>query len=86
MIYVIFLLASYGICFGMMNKLPFLYSKHRYLDGLFSCAYCSGFWSSIISAILLLPFDWKTLPAYALSGAIFCYIADTLMQKLEEME
>lgn len=84
MIYLIFLLASYGICFGMMNKLPFLYSKHKYLDSLLTCAYCSGFWASLISALMFLPLSWQTLPGYALAGAIFCYIADTIMAKVEE--
>lgn len=84
MIHLIFLLASYGICFGMMNKVPFLYGRHKYLDALFTCSYCCGFWSGGIAASLLFPFEWAPLVGHALAGAIFCYIVDTLMQKLEE--
>ena len=82
MIHVIFLLATYGICFGMMNKIPFLYGRHKYLDALFTCSYCCGFWSGAIAASLLFPFEWALI-AYCLAGAAFCYLADTFMQKLE---
>ncbi len=84
MIHVIFLLACYGICFGMMNKVTFLYNRSAYLDALFTCSYCCGFWSGLIAAALLFPVEWAPLIAHALAGAVFCYIADTAMQKLEE--
>ena len=42
---------AYGICFGLVNKLPFLYSdeymetgdKKTFLDKMLSCSYCTGF-------------------------------------------
>ena len=42
---------AYGLCFGLVNKLPFLYSseymetgeKKTFLDKLLSCSYCTGF-------------------------------------------
>lgn len=46
-----YLLLAYGICFGIQNKLPFLYSEgyledqepQRLLDRLLHCTYCTGF-------------------------------------------
>jgi hypothetical protein len=42
---------AYGLCFGLVNKLPFLYSKAfmesgektSFFDRLLSCSYCMGF-------------------------------------------
>ena len=42
---------AYGLCFGVVNKLPFLYSDHymdtgekkTFFDKLLSCSYCTGF-------------------------------------------
>lgn len=46
-----YLLVAYGVCFGIQNKLPFLYSKDylesgeakRLRDRLLQCTYCTGF-------------------------------------------
>lgn len=46
-----YLLVGYGVCFGLQNKFPFLYSEeyrktgepHRVLDRLLHCTYCTGF-------------------------------------------
>ena len=47
----IYWLVAYGLCFGLQNKLPFLYSEEyresgepqRFLDRLLHCTYCTGF-------------------------------------------
>ena len=46
-----YLFLAYGLCFGIQNKLPFLYSEdyletqvpERFLDRLLHCTYCTGF-------------------------------------------
>jgi hypothetical protein len=46
-----YLFVAYGICFGVQNKLPFLYSTgylesgvpERFTDKLLHCTYCTGF-------------------------------------------
>ena len=86
-----FLLCTYGICFGFMNKLPFLYEKHPYLDSLLTCAYCTGFWSGIFAWILMnLSQDvtWETffiIIVHGFIGSIFSYIADTVVQTIERI-
>ena len=86
-----FLLCAYGICFGFMNKVPWLYDKKEYLDSLLTCSYCTGFWSGIFAWILMnLKHDvtWEILPlmvVHGFIGSIFCYIVDTLLQTLEKI-
>ena len=89
--FVAFLMVSYGICFGLMNKIPFLYDRVDFLDRLFQCSYCTGFWSSMCALLLIDPMrylvvDWTRtweLIAYSFGGAIFCYIVDTLLTLVE---
>lgn len=46
-----YLLLAYGLCFGLQNKLPFLYSDEyrasgepkNITDRLLHCTYCTGF-------------------------------------------
>ena len=49
MIYLLFLLAAYGMAFGIQNKVPFLHGKVKVLDALLQCPYCLGFWTGWVT-------------------------------------
>lgn len=36
------LLAAYGICFGIQNKVPWLRSIHPFIESMVKCTYCLG--------------------------------------------
>ena len=87
----VLLLAAYGICFGIMNKLSFLYGKVDIFDRLVSCSYCVGFhtgwmvWGlSQLSGVVESsgPF-YLEIPLWGLTTAAFCYICDTLLRLVE---
>ena len=56
------LFVSYGLCFGIQNKLPFLYSKayletgvpDRLGDKLLYCTYCTGFHCGWVTWLLMM--------------------------------
>jgi len=85
------LLLAYGICFGMQNKVPFLWKRSKFTDTLLSCTYCSGFhagWMSWLITFLLspAPFHFSLVGemfAFALMSAVFCYGVDTVVNYLE---
>ena len=72
----LFIILSYGLCFGLANKVPPLYSRDfreegvavTFIDRLLNCAYCLGFhtgWMSL--GILWLAngapaLDWTAFP------------------------
>jgi len=78
-----FLLLCYGICFGLQNKLPFLYSSHwretgealTIFDRLLHCTYCTGFhcgwlaWLMAWGAGGKLPAEGFTIPLSLLTWA-----------------
>jgi hypothetical protein len=87
----VLLLAAYGICFGVMNKLSFLYGRMDFIDRLVSCSYCVGFhtgwmiWSlSHLAGVMETsgPFYFE-IPLWGLSTAAFCYGADALLRLVE---
>lgn len=83
---VMFLLASYGICFGLVNKATFL-RRVGLLDRMLDCSYCTGFHAGWIASLVMLPiagFEWPTLVLSAFASAAFCYIIDTAVILLEE--
>ena len=73
MTWVIYLLASFGLAFGIQNKLPFLHGEHKlrkfldkllrgkrkYLDSLLQCPYCLGFWTGWMTWGLALALEGK---------------------------
>lgn len=66
----LYLLLAYGLCFGLQNKLPFLYSKgylatgepHRFLDRLLYCTYCTGFHCGWITWLIAWGVEGTTYP------------------------
>ena len=75
-----YLLVAYGLCFGVQNKLSFLYS-HQYRDGgdpefrdrLLLCPYCTGFHCGWVVWFLAWGVEGKP-PAGGVSG-LFSVIA-----------
>lgn len=78
------LLAAYGICFGIQNKIPFLHEKYDFLDDFLRCPYCVGFHSGWIVYILQMEhFIALELLLWSFSASAFCYIVDIFAQYIE---
>ena len=73
--FAIHLLAVYGICFGLQNKLPFLYSEgyratqepETFMDKLLHCTYCTGVHAGWLVWVLMWG-AFGTNPMHALWG------------------
>ena len=90
--FLMFVLCSYGICFGFIQKCEIIYSKISYLEKMSECEYCTGFWAGLISFFLIygtkLDASWSIIVlgiAHAFAGASLCYLIDTLYKRIEEM-
>lgn len=99
MTYLLFLLAAYGITFGIQNKIPWIHGRNRYLEALLQCPYCFGFWAGLMCWGLSWPILGKPIfPqleqlgvaqaiagafAWAMASAAFCYVVDTCVEYLE---
>lgn len=73
---VLFIMLSYGLCFGLANKVPPLYSQafreeavtETFIDRLLNCAYCLGFHTGWMALGLLWlckgapALDWTVAP------------------------
>lgn len=87
------LLAAYGICFGLQNKLPFLWGRHALLDHFLGCTYCVGFHAGWITWILqewarddLSLISWASIGeilAWSFASGAFCYVVDGWMERQE---
>lgn len=87
------LLFCYGFCFGLQNKVVWLYGKSEFTDKLLQCSYCLGFhcgWLAWILMYLMTPnMDLtvvqivSSLIVYAFSSSAFCYVLDTVVQWVE---
>lgn len=89
------LLASYGVCFGLMNEkikllnrllyfIPFWEDRRgqNVFERMFSCAYCTGFHTGWIVWLLSREAPVGVL-VFALASSAFCYTLDTVLRKLE---
>ena len=74
---IMFLLLSYGIMFGLANKLPWIHKKEYLEEGitdawrtkLLTCPYCLGFHTGWLSALLL----WGFFGSPALHWSAFAF-------------
>jgi hypothetical protein len=86
----LWLLAAYGICFGIQNKLVFLRGKHNTLDKLLECTYCTGFHAGWITwlaydgyRLVTEPWCFIELLGFAFASSAFCYFLDTAIRLME---
>lgn len=87
------LLAAYGICFALQQKLPFLYGKSSFLDAMLQCTFCTGFHCGWMTWLLSwgvsgrLPAEGWHIPfsllLWSFASAVTCYTLDALTNWLE---
>lgn len=81
-----FLLACYGLCFGLINKAVFL-RRSAFLNRMLDCSYCTGFHAGWLIHIMMVGLAGALTPSTlcsAFSSAAFCYIIDVAVIFLEE--
>lgn len=97
--YTLYFLACYGICFGFMFKATIFHKRHDFFDKMFKCAYCTGFWAGMLAWMFVFAPYFVThtsglsfvgimsvfshMISHMFASSIFCYIIDTVMQKVE---
>ena len=90
--WILALLASFSIMFGLRHKAWFLYGYFYALDSLLDCAYCLGFWTGwlvwfgawIATDRWLIPVDghYQWIMAgflWALASSTFCYLTEQII-------
>ena len=87
-----YLLFAYSITFGVQNKALFLRGRHRFLDALVKCTYCTGFHSGWMVWVFS-RFAERSLPtwdeavlsvlSWGLTSAVFAYVLDTAVRWCE---
>jgi len=86
------LLTLYGLTFGFMNKVPLIHNRIPLLDKMLKCSYCTGFHAGWIYYTMRVSyehynhFDWWHALCWGVMSAASCYIIDTLMQKIEDLD
>jgi hypothetical protein len=86
-------LCTYGIMFGIKYSvlaMPIRVQMRRlkFFDEMLKCAFCTGFWSGMASALLLLPLpcSWPSAllcVATGFAGATVSYALDSALIRLE---
>ena len=85
------LLTLYGLTFGFMNKVPLIHNKISLLDKLLKCSYCVGFHAGWIYYWMRVSYeshttwDWWHALCWGMMSAAWCYVADTAIQKIEDL-
>lgn len=80
---IVYLLACYGITFGLMqDKIPFIPKMlNRVIPGMLDCAYCTGFHAGWLVALFFLPLH--LIPVMAFASSAFCYTLDVTLSRIE---
>lgn len=90
--YPLYLLAAYGLAFGLQNKATFLRGKLKFLDAMLKCTYCTGFHAGWVTYLATIPLENahpapKLIPLIALiwafASSAFSYSLDTAVRRLE---
>lgn len=91
----LYLIAAYGICFGLLNdKFPIVPHLRAIptVDAMLSCAFCTGFhggwitWGLLGLAEGFPPWGAGAVAqgfAWSISAAILCYASDVWLRSLE---
>ena len=84
----LFCLSTYGLMFGIANKLPILHGKFKVIDSLLGCSFCLGYHCGWINHLIFnLGIDsYNLLFIHAFCGAAFCYFFDTAIEVLEKLK
>lgn len=92
---VLHLLASYALCFGLMNekisevnrwlyRLPVSRSEDGNLfERMFRCSFCTGFHTGLVVWILAGGGTASEAILFSLASSAFCFILDTLLLWIE---
>lgn len=100
---VLYLLACYGLTFLICDATIFgrvrdyMRARSKVIDGLVSCYFCAGFWSSAFWYLVIYPepqeclgFEkgiswelWFWWLAHAFAGAAFSFALDVVLTRLE---
>lgn len=76
----------FGILSFIKNNLMLNKFTGAFFYKLFSCAFCTGFWSGTIVFLLFNSFNLINLIAFALSGAIISYVFEIVISLLERFQ
>lgn len=82
------LLVGYGLMFSVRDALITATLRRQimkvpFFAGLLSCAFCTGFWTSLASAWLCGKTGLTVVISYGLAGAAFCMLADAGLTYIE---
>lgn len=87
------LVFCYGVCFGLQNKVAWLYGKSAFTDKLLQCSYCLGFHCGWIAWIMTYIYNgvqpmWvgsviSSVLVWAFTSSAFCYVIDTCVRWVE---
>lgn len=89
------LLASYGLCFGLMNEKVEAVNKFLYwlpirrteegnlFERMFRCSYCTGFHTGWICCLLLGDVTLSGILLFSFASSAFCFIVDSLLIRIE---
>jgi hypothetical protein len=90
--FLIFVLCTYGICFGFIQKCEIIYKNFNFLSKMAECEYCTGFWAGLIAWFLVwgfkVDYSWGIISiciSHAFSGAALCYLIDAVYKRIEEV-
>tara|TARA_A100001015_G_C14952702_1_gene697407 strand:- start:995 stop:1339 length:345 start_codon:yes stop_codon:yes gene_type:complete len=88
-----YLIAAYGITFGMQNKALFLRDKHSFLDAMLHCTYCTGFHAGWLTWLIwkidsvingsVWGFELLGMLLFAMASSGFSYFIDTAVRLME---
>jgi hypothetical protein len=91
--YLFYLLAAYGLCFGLQHKTTILHDRHPVVDALFQCTYCTGvhcgwmMWLLVWGATGTPPATGLSVAPsvliWSLASGIWCYGMDVWTSWLE---
>ena len=91
--YFFYLIAAYGITFGIQNKILFLRNRSEFLDALLHCTYCTGFHAGWLTWLVwkldsvlngsVWGFELLGMLLFAMASSAFSYFIDTAVRLME---
>ena len=88
-----YLIAAYGLTFGIQHKANFMRSKSTFLDAMITCTYCTGFHAGWVTWLLwkvdsvingsVWGFELFGMLLFAMASSGFSYFVDTAIRLME---